>query len=136
LVPVTGRSWPAAGKVTVGLASHWLCVRLKCGLSTYRLTAQTDNHASTTPLSFLQAGCPSCHQTNSVKALQAPQVQILAEKHILNTGKSMNSIKVFKILLSVQAQIFNAFEIMLNLTTTHEFYPIFQSNSESNNYSN
>jgi len=32
---------------------------------------QTDNHASTSPLSFLQAGCPSCHPTNSVKALKA-----------------------------------------------------------------
>ena len=32
---------------------------------------QTDNHASTPPLSFLQAGCPSCHPTNSVKALKA-----------------------------------------------------------------
>jgi len=30
---------------------------------------QTDNHASTPPVSFLQAGCPSCHPTNSVKAL-------------------------------------------------------------------
>ena len=32
---------------------------------------QTDNHASTEPLSFLQAGCPSCRPTNSVKALKA-----------------------------------------------------------------
>ena len=31
---------------------------------------QTDNHASTPPLSFLQAGCPSCCPTNSVKALK------------------------------------------------------------------
>ena len=31
---------------------------------------QTDNHASTPPLKFLQAGCPSCHPTNSVKALK------------------------------------------------------------------
>ena len=30
---------------------------------------QTDNHASTLPLSFLQAGCPSCSPTN-VKALK------------------------------------------------------------------
>jgi len=29
---------------------------------------QADNHASTPPLSFLQAGCPSCLPTNSVKA--------------------------------------------------------------------
>ena len=32
---------------------------------------QTDNHPSIPPLSFLQAGCPSCHPTNSVKALKA-----------------------------------------------------------------
>jgi len=31
---------------------------------------QTNNHASTPPLSFLQAGCPSCRPTNSVKALK------------------------------------------------------------------
>ena len=40
---------------------------------------QTDNHASTPPLSFLQAGCPSCRPTNSVKALKA---------HIINSIKS------------------------------------------------
>ena len=45
---------------------------------------QTDNHASTPPLkSFLQAGCPSCRPTNSVKALKA--------------NHSHNSIKPFKI---------------------------------------
>jgi len=38
---------------------------------------QTDNHASTPPLSFLQAGCPFCHPTNSVKALKAKTVIIL-----------------------------------------------------------
>ena len=32
---------------------------------------QTDNHASTPLLTFLQAGCPSCYPTNSVKALKA-----------------------------------------------------------------
>jgi len=32
---------------------------------------KTNNHASTSPLSFLQAGCPSCRPTNSVKALKA-----------------------------------------------------------------
>ena len=32
---------------------------------------QTDDHTSTPPLSFLQAGCPSCRPTNSVKALKA-----------------------------------------------------------------
>jgi len=32
---------------------------------------KTDNDASTPPLSFLLAGCPSCCPTNSVKALTA-----------------------------------------------------------------
>jgi len=32
---------------------------------------QTDNHASTSPLKFLLAGCPSCYPTNSIKALKA-----------------------------------------------------------------
>jgi len=32
---------------------------------------QTDNHASTPPLGFLQAGCPSWRPTNSIKALKA-----------------------------------------------------------------
>ena len=35
------------------------------------ISLQTDNHSSTPPLSFLQAGCPSCRPTNSVKALKA-----------------------------------------------------------------
>ena len=32
---------------------------------------QADNHASTPPLSFLQAGRPSWRPTNSIKALKA-----------------------------------------------------------------
>ena len=36
---------------------------------------QTDNHTSTPPLSFLQAGCPSCRPTNSIKALKAGKVR-------------------------------------------------------------
>jgi len=34
------------------------------------ISLQTDNHTSTPQLSFLQAGCPSCRPTNSVKALE------------------------------------------------------------------
>jgi len=38
---------------------------------------QTDNHASAPPVSFLQAGCPSCRPTNSVNALKAQDFNIL-----------------------------------------------------------
>jgi len=41
---------------------------------------QTDNHASTPPLSFLQARCPSCRPTNSIKAL-LPKSTILSYEH-------------------------------------------------------
>ena len=45
---------------------------------------QTDNHASTPQLSFLQAGCPSCHPTNSVKALK-----VIAPKAIEGTETAL-----------------------------------------------
>jgi len=48
---------------------------------------QTDNDASTPPLSFLQAGCPSCRPTNSVKALKAHQLG-----HMQVTIKFVNTI--------------------------------------------
>jgi len=35
-------------------------------------SAPRSRQTTTPPLSFLQAGCPSCHPTNSVKALKAP----------------------------------------------------------------
>ena len=52
---------------------------------------QTDNHASTPPLCFLQAGCPSCRPTNSVKALKATvalklQRPTLNNKHCISVG--------------------------------------------------
>jgi len=45
---------------------------------------QTDNHASTSLLSFLQARCPSCRPTNSVKALKA-QILILKKLQFVHS---------------------------------------------------
>jgi len=47
---------------------------------------QTDNHASTPLLSFLQAGCPSCRPTNSIKALKAA---VLAVQYTINIRNGM-----------------------------------------------
>ena len=60
--PISGFHWRKRWWVAV--ASAGLHVQV-CTL------LRTDNHTSTPPLSFLQAGCPSCHPTNSVKALKA-----------------------------------------------------------------
>ena len=52
---------------------------------------QTDNHASTPPLCFLQAGCTSCRPTNSVKALKAQQTdnpEIMPPAPSVGTGGS------------------------------------------------
>jgi len=50
---------------------------------------QTDNHASTSPLSFLQAGCPSCLPTNSIKALKA--TYSTPKKHLLDMTASSDT---------------------------------------------
>jgi len=50
---------------------------------------QTDNHASTPPLSFLQAGRPSFRPTNSVKALKAIQ----STKYTRNYGNQTTNSK-------------------------------------------
>ena len=56
----------------------WILLKRDSELQWYQLghvqvciSLQADNHASTPLLSFLQAGCPSCHPTNSIKALKA-----------------------------------------------------------------
>jgi len=45
---------------------------------------ETDNHASTPPLSFLQAGCPSCRPTNSIQALKAHKLGVIEINYIFN----------------------------------------------------
>ena len=52
---------------TEARASEWQWHQL--GRMQVCTSLQADNHASTPPLIFLQSGCPSCHPTNSVKAL-------------------------------------------------------------------
>ena len=56
---------------------------------------QTDNHASTPPLCFLQAGCPSCRPTNSVKALKAQSKWYIRINnfHLWRTDSSISSYK-------------------------------------------
>jgi len=53
---------------------------------------QTDNHASTLPLSLLQAGCPSCRPSSNVKALKAMNDGVLtAVKRLLAASRSESS---------------------------------------------
>ena len=78
---------------------------------------QTDNHASTPPLNFLQAGCPSCRPTNSVKALTA-KANYCSVKVIVSTFRcsapavslpktvlSSDSVAVFKSRLKCSAYL-------------------------------
>ena len=66
-------SWYQKGKTNLHFTeardSEWQWHRL--GHMPVCTSLQTDNHASTPPLSFLQAECPSCCPTNSIKALKA-----------------------------------------------------------------
>ena len=67
-------SWYQKGKTNLDFTdardSEWQWPQLG-HMQTICTWLQTDNHASTPPLSFLQDGCPSCRPTNSVKALKA-----------------------------------------------------------------
>ena len=74
--PFSGTTWVSRyqkGKTNVDFTevrdSEWQWHQL--GHMQVCTSLQTDNHASTPPLSFLQAGRPSCRPTNSVKALKA-----------------------------------------------------------------
>jgi len=58
---------------------------------------QTDNHASTLPLCFLQAGYPSCRPTNSVKALKAAKkIKIVEVEETKKKTKRKKLKKEFK----------------------------------------
>jgi len=74
--PFTGTtqvSWYQKGKTNLDFTeardSEWQWHNL--GHMQVCTLLQTDNHSSTPPLCFLQAGCPSCRLTNSVKKLKA-----------------------------------------------------------------
>jgi len=72
LTRTTRVSWYQKGKTnldfTAARDSEWQWHQL--GHMQLCTSLQTDNHASTPALCFLQAGCPSCRPTNSVKALK------------------------------------------------------------------
>ena len=53
--------------------------------------SRQNNHASTSPLSFLQAGYPSCRPTNSVKALKAQILATIKNKKINNKSNPERS---------------------------------------------
>jgi len=61
------------------------------------ISLQADNHASTPPLSFLQAGCPSCRPTNSVKALKAKSTEgKLSNKENGRNNKFKTQVSAYK----------------------------------------
>jgi len=62
---------------------------------------QSDNHASTPPLSFLQARCPSCCPTNSVKALKYISLKQSLKGHIKSVADLGTLLQLFLCTLEV-----------------------------------
>ena len=81
-------SWYRKGKTnpdfTEARDSEWQWHQL--GHMQLCISLQADNHASTQPLRFLQAGCPSCHPTNIVKALKAKAIKIFVDDVVCLSG--------------------------------------------------
>ena len=70
---------------------------------------QADNHASNPPLTFLQAGCPSCRPTNSVKALKAISVTVaLDNQRNTKCYQELTNSAIF-IAKTVQSALFSGF---------------------------
>ena len=90
-------SWYQKGKTDLDFTeardSEWQWHQL--GHMQVCTSLQTDNHASTPPLSFLQAGCPSCRPTNSVKALKAKAQCTARMINVLNHSLKANQLCTF-----------------------------------------
>ena len=82
-------SWYQKGKTNLDFTesrdSEWRWHQL--GRMQVCTLLQTDNHASTHHSVFLQAGCPSCRPTNSVKALKATKRVDTRQEYINATVK-------------------------------------------------
>jgi len=71
-IGITWVSWYQKGQTNLDFTEvrdsewQWHLGHMQVGTS-----LQTDNQASTPPLSFLQTRCPSCRPINSIKALKA-----------------------------------------------------------------
>ena len=81
----------------------------------YANVHQTDNHASIPPLSFLQAGCPSCCPANSTEALQADTTHTTQPFYCWSgicpgRHKSYIYISVHNYIVSAKCKVMNEFE--------------------------
>jgi len=69
------------------------------------ISLQTDNHAITPPLSFLQAASPSCRPTNSVKALKAIELKAIDALYIsIKSLKTYYAVKNYNMILYLFVQ--------------------------------
>jgi len=114
--------------------SEWQCHQLR--RMQVCTSLQTDNHASNPPLSFLQAGCPSCRPTNSVKALKANVHKIITKKfssllryHFVDFIQAdhicchvLHDLQLLAVTIILQLQLF-AFSALTLLTGRVEEHP-------------
>ena len=86
---------------------------------------QTDNHANTSPLSFLQGGCLFCRPTNSVKALKAFSLAVsVSVKSAINTKRYTNPRLVYLCRPSVLAILEGLFPLVLQLDPSVRSSPV------------
>jgi len=70
---------------------------------------ETDNHASTPPLSFVQAGCPSCRPTNSVKTLKAQNATSSRADSASKRQQSATAKHIWQLLLQILMKMLKIF---------------------------
>ena len=84
---------------------------------------QTDNHASTPPLSFLQTGCPSCRRTNSVKALKTEKQKTVINCQCHKTTAMATTLLYTQATISAHQNTAVAFSALTVLVGRQEEHP-------------
>jgi len=86
-------SWYQKGKTNLDLREQEIVSGsgISLGYMQICISPQTDDLTSISPVSFLQAGCPSCRPTNSIKGLKA---QALKAPHPGNPGQNPEGCKI------------------------------------------
>jgi len=91
------------------------------------------NHASTQPLIFLQTGCPSCHPTNSVKALKTNTKNILSKSWEWNAFSKWHAMSpIWDFLDTMLCMLWS--RSLLKLITCHTFWSLYTYKTQTHSF--
>jgi len=108
---------PFSGTTRVG--QYWSKRQWVVVASAGPLCKSAPRSSSTSPLSFLQAGCPFCHATNSIKVLKAIYIKYTTQQMTKHTHSvDTSSVKSPKAVLQRNQWTYNKWQIQSYFSRT------------------